>query len=150
MLINEVYKINDRSFHNHFLFNFDIFENEKISKLYQKIYKLFILGYIINLFIHLFVFADFNVKNNIKKAIGTGSQIYCVFFEVYIKPNLFSGDEELNEKIDGIRSIMDKHVKFCKYNKINYDACLYYCKNNNDNFIKIIDGYLGNLKSIMR
>lgn len=149
ILLNEVYKITDRSFHNHFLFNFDLFENDKMSKLYQKLFKLFILGYIISLFVHLFVFADFNVKNNIKKAIAMGSQIYCVFFELYIKPNLYQEDEDL-DKFEGARVLIEKHGKFCKYNKINNEACSYYSKNNKDNFMKLVDGYIGNLKVVMR
>lgn len=159
MLIGEIYSITERNFNFPYMFNYDLFENRKTNNLYFRIIKFNSLCYSLTLLINSFVFIDTNVRSNIKKAIQNGTIVYSVFFEMFIKPNInalstiHSHDVNLDNKIimtNEVKYLLEKHSKMLRILKINNESLYFYCKNNNEQLIKLNDNYFNLIRNLLR
>ena len=148
MLIFDVYSISERNFNFPYMFNFELFEEVKINKIYARIFKMNLLCYSLTLLINMFVFVDLNLKTNIKKAIQTGSSLNLVFFEMYIKPSLLK--EKSDNTSDENKLLLDKHNKSCRSMKLTSETYYFYCKNDCEQLNKLIDSFANLLKLLLQ
>lgn len=143
------------------MFNYQLFENNTVNRIYNKALKYCFLCYSLTLLISSFVFFDLNVKANLKKAIITGTQMYLVIFEMFIIPNIsskvevnsYEKDFSLDNKIsltDNLKQLLDKHNKVIRLLKLSSESFYFYCKNNNDQLNKLTESFYGLIKTLLK
>ena len=101
---------------------------------------------------------DMNARSNLKKAIQTGTQVYLIFFEMYLKPNIAYNNIGISSEIninfnkitftDELKIIVDKHNKIVRSFKFSNESYYFYCKNENEQLNKLIDSF-GNIVKLM-
>jgi hypothetical protein len=153
------------------MFNYQLFDNSTVNRLYNRVLKSNFFCYCITLLVNSFVFYDLNVKANLKKTIITGTQLNIVLFEMFIKPNITyeadlnnlnnmnninnqgSKDYGLDNKVpitDSLKLIIEKHNKVIRLMKLSNESFYFYCKNSNDQLIKLVDNFQGLIKSLLK
>ncbi len=162
-----MYGVHQKNFNQSYTFNYQLFENSTINRLYNKIIKNNFLCYSLTLLVNNFVFFDLNVKANLKKTIITGTQLYIVIFEMFIKPNITYNSDLINNTItnsndkdysldnkipitDNLKQLIDKHNKAVRLMKLSNESFYFYCKNNNDQLNKLVENFQGLIKTLFK
>lgn len=106
------------------------------------------LCYSASLLVNMFIFMDINIRSNMKKAIQLGSTVNGIFFEIFFKPNFL--DENSTLIGEDIRLILEKHTKVIRNLRLSNESFYFYCKNDNEQFYKLIENYLSSVKTLFK